>query len=71
MSHSIFNVVAEDPQVKHVSAKMHPAAVEKHGGEGRQRRIDPTKAGGQLGVIKNHRRNHAQRVKRCLLPRPQ
>ena len=33
VAEAIFNVVAEDPQIQHVSAEVQPAAVEKHGNE--------------------------------------
>src|SRR2546427_738350 len=32
-AHRRFDVVAEDPQIQHVPSKVHPAAMEEHGGE--------------------------------------
>ncbi len=30
MPHTVFDVVAEDPEVQHVPAEMHPSAVQEH-----------------------------------------
>ena len=30
MSHDVFDVVPEDPEVQHIPNEMHPASVEKH-----------------------------------------
>jgi hypothetical protein len=33
MPKSIFDVIAEDPEVEHIAAQVHPAAMHEHGSE--------------------------------------
>ena len=39
--HGVLDVVAEDPEIEHVADQVHPAAVQEHGREHRQRSAGP------------------------------
>jgi hypothetical protein len=47
MAKGIFDVVAEDPKIKHIPEEMQKAAMEKHGGKKSQGK------GNQRGVAEN------------------
>jgi hypothetical protein len=41
MTHSVFHIIPENPEIKHVPDEMHPAAMEEHG----RKNVFPAKEG--------------------------
>jgi len=71
VAHSVFYIIAKDPQVQHVATQMHEAPVQKHRGKRGQYRVYPGQLRRQLCLVKDHGRNHTQRIQRRLLARAQ
>lgn len=42
MAHAILHVIAEDPQVEHIAQDVEPSAMQKHGGNKGQKKMDGT-----------------------------
>ena len=66
MTHAVFDVVAEDPEIEHVADQMHPAAMHEHRSENGERRRYDLQFRRELLSAEQHGRNDAQRIDRTL-----
>ena len=62
MPHRIFNIVAEDPQVQHVADQMHPASVQKHARDERDKGRRAVNLRRQCRIAEDRRWNGAEPV---------